>query len=52
MSKIILYSARACPYAHRTRLVLAEKELDSTLVNPSRPPTSSRSNRACVITAF
>jgi glutathione S-transferase len=27
MSKLTLYSARACPYAHRTRLVLAEKRL-------------------------
>ncbi|HEX6243505.1 MAG TPA: glutathione S-transferase family protein [Polyangiales bacterium] len=25
MSHIVLYSARACPYAHRTRLVLAHK---------------------------
>ena len=27
MSRIVLYSARACPYAHRTRLVLAHKRL-------------------------
>lgn len=27
MSNLTLYSARACPYAHRTRLVLAEKRL-------------------------
>jgi len=27
MSKLTLYSSRACPYAHRTRLVLAEKRL-------------------------
>ncbi|MET0339999.1 MAG: glutathione S-transferase family protein [Polyangiales bacterium] len=27
MSKLVLYSARACPYAHRTRLVLSEKKL-------------------------
>jgi glutathione S-transferase len=27
MSELTLYSARACPYAHRTRLVLAEKRL-------------------------
>jgi glutathione S-transferase len=32
MSKIVLYSARACPFAHRTRLVLAEKRLDFELV--------------------
>ena len=28
MSKIQLYSAKACPYAHRTRLVLGEKGID------------------------
>jgi glutathione S-transferase len=27
MANLTLYSARACPYAHRTRLVLAEKRL-------------------------
>jgi glutathione S-transferase len=27
MPRIVLYSARACPYAHRTRLVLAYKQL-------------------------
>jgi len=27
MSKVVLYSARACPFAHRTRLVLAEKRV-------------------------
>lgn len=32
MSNIKLYSARACPYAHRTRLVLAEKRLELELV--------------------
>jgi glutathione S-transferase len=31
MAKITLYSARACPFAHRTRLVLAEKKLDFEL---------------------
>ncbi|MBW4444631.1 MAG: glutathione S-transferase family protein [Plectolyngbya sp. WJT66-NPBG17] len=30
-STVQLYSARACPYAHRTRLVLAEKGIDFTL---------------------
>lgn len=32
MSRIVLYSARACPYAHRTRLVLAHKRLAFQLV--------------------
>lgn len=32
MSKVVLYSARACPYAHRTRLVLAEKRVGFDLV--------------------
>lgn len=32
MSKLTLFSARACPFAHRTRLVLAEKKLDFELV--------------------
>jgi glutathione S-transferase len=32
MSKLILYSARACPFAHRTRLVLAEKGVPFELV--------------------
>ena len=32
MAKITLFSARACPFAHRTRLVLAEKSLDFELV--------------------
>lgn len=32
MSEIKLYSARACPFAHRTRLVLAEKRLEFELI--------------------
>jgi glutathione S-transferase len=32
MAEITLFSARACPFAHRTRLVLAEKKLDFELV--------------------
>ena len=32
MAELTLYSARACPFAHRTRLVLAEKGLDFELV--------------------
>lgn len=32
MSDIKLYSARACPFAHRTRLVLAEKSIRFELV--------------------
>jgi glutathione S-transferase len=32
MSNIRLYSARACPFAHRTRLILAEKQQDFELV--------------------
>src|SRR4051812_48048143 len=32
MAEITLYSARACPFAHRTRLVLAEKRVDFELV--------------------
>jgi glutathione S-transferase len=32
MSAITLYSARACPFAHRTRLVLAEKGVSFELV--------------------
>src|SRR6188768_872213 len=32
MAELTLYSARACPFAHRTRLVLAEKRLDFELV--------------------
>ena len=32
MAEITLFSARACPFAHRTRLVLAEKGLDFELV--------------------
>lgn len=31
MSEVLLYSARACPFAHRTRLVLTHKELDFEL---------------------
>ena len=32
MAEIKLFSARACPFAHRTRLVLAEKRIDFELV--------------------
>src|SRR4051812_41465979 len=32
MSKLTLYSARACPFAHRSRLVLAEKGVAFELV--------------------
>lgn len=32
MSELTLYSAKACPYAHRTRLVLAEKNVAFELV--------------------
>jgi glutathione S-transferase len=32
MAEITLFSARACPFAHRTRLVLAEKRLSFELV--------------------
>jgi len=32
VAEITLFSARACPFAHRTRLVLAEKRLDFELV--------------------
>ena len=32
MAEITLFSARACPFAHRTRLALAEKRLDFELV--------------------
>jgi len=32
MSEITLFSARACPFAHRSRLALAEKRLDFELV--------------------
>jgi glutathione S-transferase len=32
MPELTLYSARACPFAHRTRLVLAEKKVDFELV--------------------
>lgn len=32
MSQLKLFSARACPFAHRTRLVLGEKGLDFELV--------------------
>ncbi len=32
MAELTLSSARACPFAHRTRLVLAEKRLDFELV--------------------
>jgi glutathione S-transferase len=32
MSEIKLYSARACPYAHRTRLVLGEKKVGFELI--------------------
>lgn len=32
MSQIKLYSARACPYAHRTRLVLGEKRIAFELI--------------------
>jgi glutathione S-transferase len=32
MSQIKLYSARACPYAHRTRLVLGEKKVAFELI--------------------
>jgi glutathione S-transferase len=31
MTKVQIYSAKACPYAHRTRLVLLEKEIDFEL---------------------
>lgn len=31
MAQVTLYSARACPFAHRTRLVLAHKHIDFTL---------------------
>jgi glutathione S-transferase len=31
MAKVTLYSARACPFAHRTRLVLAEKKIEFEL---------------------
>jgi glutathione S-transferase len=31
VAEITLFSARACPFAHRTRLVLAEKKLDFEL---------------------
>jgi len=31
VAKVTLYSARACPYAHRTRLVLAEKKVQFEL---------------------
>ena len=32
MSTLKLWSARACPFAHRTRLVLAEKQLNFELI--------------------
>ena len=32
MSKLTLFSAKACPFAHRTRLALGEKKLDFELV--------------------
>lgn len=32
MSDVKLFSARACPYAHRTRLVLAEKQIQFELI--------------------
>jgi glutathione S-transferase len=32
MAGLTLFSARACPFAHRTRLVLGEKQLDFELV--------------------
>jgi len=32
MSELKLYSARACPYAHRTRLVLGEKKIGFELI--------------------
>jgi glutathione S-transferase len=41
MPKLTLFSARACPFAHRTRLVLAEKKLDFELVEidlQNKPP--------------
>jgi len=31
MSKVTLFSARACPFAHRTRLVLSEKHIEFEL---------------------
>jgi glutathione S-transferase len=31
VAKVTLYSARACPYAHRTRLVLSEKKVQFEL---------------------
>lgn len=31
MTKLRLYSAKACPFAHRTRLVLHEKAIDYEL---------------------
>lgn len=32
MAKVTLFSARACPFAHRTRLVLAQKKADFEVV--------------------
>ncbi|WP_437938736.1 glutathione S-transferase family protein [Sorangium sp. So ce341] len=32
MTKLRLYSAKACPFAHRTRLVLEEKAIDAELI--------------------
>ena len=32
MAKVTLFSARACPFAHRTRLVLAQKKVDFEVV--------------------
>ena len=31
MADLTLYSARACPFAHRTRLVLAHKAIDGLI---------------------
>jgi glutathione S-transferase len=41
MAKVTLYSARACPFAHRTRLVLSYKKVDFELVEvdlEKKPP--------------
>lgn len=39
-SGMVLYSGHVCPFSHRTRLVLAEKnvEVDIVLVDPQHPP--------------
>jgi glutathione S-transferase len=41
MAKVTLFSARACPFAHRTRLVLAQKKVDFEVVEidlQNKPP--------------